>query len=473
MRLQNFRVFYYSLLLGTSIFWSCSTKQEVEPNPIPKSNFWSTTFDRTNLLSASTLQIGEGNPSLPTIKVDTQTVYQTMDGFGYTLTGGSAYLIEKMDPASRDKLIRELFGCGDGENCIGYLRISLGASDLSEIFFTYDEMPAGQNDAALTRFNLSRDTLFLIPLLKRILAIHPDLKIMASPWTAPLWMKTNNQSVGGNLKAEYQASYAQYFVKYITAMRQQGIDVDAVTVQNEPQHGGNNPSMVMSFTQQADFIKNHLGPAFKAASLDTKIVIWDHNCDNYQYPLAVLSDAAAAQYIDGSAFHLYGGDEGALSLVHDAHPEKNLYFTEQWTGGNAQFGDDLQWHLRHVVMGTTRNWSKNVLEWNLASDPSLDPHLEGGCSLCLGAVTIDGNTFSRNVSYYIIAHASRFVRSGAVRIASPWFESTPNVAFKNPDGSKVIIVMNESAATKKIQLTDGRVSAVLEMKPGSVNTFVW
>lgn len=473
MRLQNTWVMGYMLLLVASTFWSCSTRQDVDPNPIPKANYFTTSFDKTLLLSSSTIQMGDGDISLPAIKVDTQTTFQTIDGFGYTLTGGSAYLIEKMEATSRDKLIKELFGCDAGENCVNYLRISLGASDLSETFFTYDEMPAGQTDPTLAQFNLSRDTLYLIPLLKRILSIQPQIKIMASPWTAPLWMKTNGQSVGGNLKTEHQGVYADYFVKYINAMKKLGIRIDAVTIQNEPQHGGNNPSMIMSFTQQADFIKNHLGPAFKGAGIDTKIVIWDHNCDNYQYPLAVLSDAGAAQYIDGTAFHLYGGDEGALSLVHDAHPDKNLYFTEQWTGGNAQFGDDLKWHMRHVVMGTTRNWSKNVLEWNLAADPSFDPHLDGGCSLCLGAVTVNGNTYSRNVSYYIIAHASRFIKAGAVRMSSPWFESTPNVAFKNPDGSKVIILMNESAATKKIHITDGRVAAVLEMKPGTVNTFVW
>lgn len=452
---------------------ACTEKQDMDVTPLPKTNFWTTSFDKSNLLAASTVEVGKGDPGLLSIKVDTQTQYQPIDGFGYTLTGGSAYLIEKMEPTSRDKIVKELFGCGPGEQCISYIRISLGASDLSEEFFTYNDLPPGQTDAQLSRFSLSRDTLYLIPLLKRILALQPNIKIMASPWTAPVWMKTNGQAIGGNLKSDHMAVYANYFAKYIKAMQQQGIRIDAVTIQNEPQHGGNHPSMVMSFTQQAEFIKNHLGPVLRGENLATKIIIWDHNCDNYQYPLAVLSDAAAAEYIDGTAFHLYGGEVGALSLVHQAYPEKNLYFTEQWTGGNSVFGDDLKWHARNVIMGTIRNWSRVALEWNLASDPAFDPHLNGGCSLCLGAVTIDGNTIQRNVSYYIIGQVSRFVKPGAVRIASPWFESVPNVAFKNPDGTKVLLVMNESSAMKKINVSDGRTDTVLELKPASVSTFVW
>ena len=474
MRLQNKgNVFFLLVLISMTVVQSCTEKQDMEVTPLPKTNLWTTSFDRSNLLSASTVEVGKGDPSLLSIKVDTQTQFQTIDGFGYTLTGGSAMLIEKMEASARDKLIKELFGCSEGEQCISYLRISLGASDLSEQFFTYNDLPAGQTDNDLTKFSLSRDTLYLIPLLKRILTIQPNIRFMASPWTAPVWMKTNGQAIGGNLKTEYHAVYARYFARYIKAMQQQGSRIDAVTVQNEPQHGGNHPSMIMSFTQQAEFIKSHLGPVLRSENLSTKIIIWDHNCDNYQYPLAILGDAAAAEYIDGTAFHLYGGEVGALSLVHQAYPDKNLYFTEQWTGGNSLFAEDLKWHTKNVIMGTMRNWSKVALEWNLASDPAFDPHLNGGCSLCMGAVTIDGNTLQRNVSYYIIGQVSRFVKPGAVRISSPWFESVPNVAFKNLDGTKVLLVMNESNAMKKINVSDGRTDTVLELKPTSVTTFVW
>ncbi len=243
-------------------------------------------------------------------------------------------------------------------------------------------MPAGQTDVNLANFNLSKDTVDVIPLLKEILLINPNIKIMGSPWSAPVWMKDNASSIGGSLQPQYYSVYAQYFVKYIQAMRAKGITIDAITPQNEPQHGGNNPSMVMSATQQADFIKNHLGPAFQAASLSSKIIIWDHNCDNPNYPITILNDPAAKQYVNGSAFHLYNGDISALSTVHAAHPDKHLYFTEQWTAGSGSFNGDLKWHLRNVIIGSMRNWSKVALEWNLASDGSYNPHTPGGCTEC-------------------------------------------------------------------------------------------
>ena len=476
MRIQNTKVMVYILLIVASAFGACSTRQDVEPNPIPKANYFTTSFDKTLLLSSSTIQMGDGDILLPAIKVDTQTTFQTIDGFGYTLTGGSAYLIEKMEATSRDKLIKELFGCDEGENCVNYLRISLGASDLSETFFTYDEMPAGQTDPTLAQFNLSRDTLNLIPLLKRILSIQPQIKIMASPWTAPLWMKTNGQSVGGNLKTEYQGVYADYFVKYINAMKKQGIHIDAVTIQNEPQHGGNNPSMIMSFTQQADFIKNHLGPAFKGAALDTKIIIWDHNCDNPGYPISILNDAAAKAYVYGSAFHLYAGDISALSQVHDAHPDRQLYFTEQWTGANSDFAGDLEWHLKNVIIGSMRNWSRVALEWNLANDPAIEPHTPGGCTQCKGALTIDGaGNITRNVSYYIIAHAARFVPPGSVRIGSTLSigNTLHHVAFRTPDGKTALVVLNESSELATFNIQYHGKWVVTSLYGGNAGTYVF
>jgi glucosylceramidase len=229
-------------------------------------------------------------------------------------------------------------------------------------------------------------------------------------------------------------------------MQTRGIPIHAVTVQNEPEHGGNNPSMLMTAAEQISFVKNHLGPAFQAAGINTRIIVWDHNCDNPNYPITVLNDPAAKAFIDGSAFHLYAGDVGALSTVKNAHPDKNLYFTEQWTGANGSFDGDLKWHLKNVIIGSMRNWSKVALEWNLANDPAYGPHTPGGCTECKGAITISGSNFTRNVSYYIVAHASRFVPTGSVRIASTQAASLFTVAFQTPAGKKVLIVINEGAA---------------------------
>lgn len=323
-------------------------------------DFWLTKGDQSALLEKQTgvLSFGTTANSYSSIEIDSVQTYQSVDGFGYALTGGSAYLINRMNTAQSTALLNEVFGNGIG---VSYLRVSIGASDLNASVYSYDDMPVGQTDPTLANFSLSQDTVDLIPVIKKILAINPNIKIMGSPWSAPVWMKDNGSSIGGSLQPQYYSVYAQYFVKYIQQMKAKGITIDAITVQNEPQHGSNNPSMVMSASQQADFVKNHLGPAFQSAAITTKIIIWDHNCDNANYPITVLSDAVARQYIDGSAFHLYAGDISALSSVKAVFPDKNLYFTEQWTGANGSFNGDLKWHVKNVVIGSMRNWSKNAI----------------------------------------------------------------------------------------------------------------
>ena len=437
--------------------------------------YWLTKADQSVLLQKAPSRVSFSSASNkdPFIDVDSGTLMQTVDGFGYTLTGGSAFLINRLNDANRSALLNELFGKGDSSIGISYLRISIGASDLDEFVFSYDDMPAGQTDVDLAYFNLSRDTIALIPVLKQILAINPNIKIMGSPWSAPTWMKDNDSSKGGSLEPKYYGAYAKYFVKYIQEMQARGIVIDAITPQNEPQHGGNNPSMVMSAAQQADFIKNHLGPAFKAAALKTKIIIWDHNCDNPEYPITILNDGAAKPYINGSAFHLYNGDISALSKVHDAHPDRDLYFTEQWTGAKNDFAGDLKWHIKNVIIGSMRNWSRIALEWNLASDPNYNPHTPGGCTECKGALTIDGNKITRNVGYYIIAHVSKFVPAGSVRIGSNIPGSIHNAAFKTPEGKRVLIVLNDGNGDSSFNIRYNGKWAPVTLSAGTVATFVW
>ncbi|WP_052695002.1 glycoside hydrolase family 30 protein [Hymenobacter sp. AT01-02] len=347
--------------------------------------------------SPQALNFGSAAGQNPTIAVDTTQTYQTIDGFGYTLTGGSAQLLNQMSAPTRAALLKELFAT-DGSNIgTSYLRVSIGASDLDARVFTYDD--AAQPDPTLAQFSIAPDRVNLIPVLKEILAINPNIKILGSPWTAPTWMKTNNSYIGGSLKAEYYPVYAQYFVKYLQAMQAEGIRLDAVTLQNEPLHGGNEPSMVMTAAEQATFIRDFVGPAFRTAGLATKIILYDHNLDHPEYPLTILRDPEASQYVDGSAFHLYDGTISTMSQVRNAFPSKNVYFTEQWVDGRSNnFAGDFGWHVNNLIIGATRNWSKNVLEWNLASDQNFGPHTPGGCSTCLGAVTINGNTVTRNVA---------------------------------------------------------------------------
>jgi glucosylceramidase len=463
------------------VFSNCSEKTGSAdaptpvPTPVNEVDWWLTNADQSVLLKKQTgiLSFATTTNSYPSIDVDSSNGFQTIDGFGYTLTGGSAYLINRMGTSPATNLLSELFGNGPNDISLSYLRISIGASDLSPSVFTYDDLPAGQIDPALANFSLSKDTVDLIPILKQILAINPTIKIMGSPWTAPAWMKDNSSSKGGSLLPQYYQAYANYFVKYIQQMNAKGIPINGITVQNEPQNGGNNPSMLMSATEQATFVKNNLGPAFQAAGISTKIIIWDHNCDNPNYPISILNDAAAKAFVDGSAFHLYGGDVSALSTVHNAHPDKNLYFTEQWTSSTGNFDGDLKWHIKNVIIGSMRNWSKIALEWNLANDPSYEPHTSGGCTECKGAITISGSNFSRNVSYYIVAHASKFVPGGSTRIASNLPANLPNVAFKTTAGKKVLIVVNEGGTANGFNIHYKGKSVFTSLAAGATGTYIW
>jgi glucosylceramidase len=310
--------------------------------------------------------------------------------------------------------------------------------------------------------------------MKEILAISPHIQVLASPWSAPLWMKTSAVARGGVLKPEYFAAYATYFVKYIQAMNAEGITIDTLTIQNEPLNEKNTPSMLMLESELDIFIKDNLGPSFKKAGITTKIVLYDHNLDHPLYPLSILRDPAANKFIDGTGFHLYGGTVDAMTQVHDAFPQKNLYFTEQSVTARNDDAINLSKPVAEIIIGATRNWSKNVLLWNLAADPSNGPHTDdGGCTFCRGAVTIDGDKVTRLLAFYTLAHASKFVRPGSVRIASNTLDSLPNVAFKTPDGKKVLIVSNTTSATQKFDVRSGANLFTTSLNAGSVGTYIW
>jgi len=454
---------------------ACSTSDKTNTQEDNTIAVTITSGDRKFLLSkAEPLTFQPDTANGVVIQVDTSQKFQSIDGFGYALTGGSAYLLkQKLTDQQRSELLKELFSTDQNGIGISYLRISVGASDLDDEVFSYDDLEKGKTDPTLANFSLSPDDENLVPVLKEILAIAPDIKIMASPWSAPPWMKTNNSTKGGSLRAEFYDAYSRYLIKYVQEMTKRGITIDAITLQNEPENPNNNPSMVMTAEEQTRFVGSFLGPAFTAFGINTKIVVFDHNCDHPEYPISILDNARAKRYINGTAFHLYLGDITALSKVHDAHPDRNIYFTEQWTSGKGDFGGDLKWHIKNVIVGATRNWSRTVLEWNLANDPQFNPHTDdGGCTECLGAITI-GDSLVRNVAYYIVAHASKFVMPGSVRIASTEIGELPNVAFRVLSGKKVLIVLNEAAESKTFGIRFGKQTAKATLPAGSVGTFEW
>lgn len=471
-------------LLLTALASNCSM-QENDPDTSEKPKvpeleneveFYLTKSDQSQMLESQSdiLSFGTAYNNYASIEVNAAEEFQSVEGFGFTLTGGSAQVINSLNSDKKQELLQHLFGKGEEDISISYLRLSIGASDLNGSTFSYDDMPEGQTDEDLSEFRLEPDMHDLIPLLKEILKINPEIKILGTPWSPPVWMKDNNSTIGGSLKPENYEVYAAYFVKYIQQMKEQGIKIDAITPQNEPLHPGNNPSMLMLPEQQANFIANHLGPAFQKADIDTKIIIYDHNADKPEYPLSVLSDPEARKFISGSAFHLYAGDISALSKVHQAYPDKDLYFTEQYTSSSGEFSGDLKWHLKNVIIGSMRNWSRTALEWNLANNADFGPHTDGGCTTCKGAITINStNAYTRNVGYYIIAHASKFVPSGSVRIASNISGDLQNVAFKTPEGKKVLIVENDGDTSEMFNIKYNGKWITTSLDAGAVGTYVW
>ena len=441
---------------------------------------WLTNKDGSSLFQQQpSLTFNVSNNNAQTIVVDDSKSFQTMDGFGFALTGGSAQHIIKMSAGARNKLLHQLFDTTGTAIGVSYLRLSIGASDLNEKVFSYDDV-AG--DTSLSHFDLAADKTDVIPVMHEILQINPHIKILGSPWSPPAWMKTNNDTRGGRLKPEYYKTYANYLARYITEMKRYGINIDAITVQNEPLHPGNNPSLLMVAPDEADFIKYHLGPLFKAKHINTKIIIYDHNADRPDYPVSILNDTAAAKYIDGSGFHFYNGTMDALTYVHDTHPDKNIYFTEQMVvqfNRNRENDEDMRkiniaWPVSSLMIDAPRNWSKNVLLWNLAADPEFKPYTDrGGCPVCQGAVTIDKDSVSYNLAYYTAAHASKFVRPGALRIASNVTDSLSNVAYKTTNGNIVLIVANNSDADQSFNIQYHNKTATAVLKAGSVATYTW
>ncbi|MGC1979016.1 MAG: glycoside hydrolase family 30 beta sandwich domain-containing protein, partial [Candidatus Sulfotelmatobacter sp.] len=441
-----------------------------------EARMWLTTPDRTALVApqAAALHFSPKAGQLPVLTVDDAQHFQSIDGFGFALTGGSAQLLMRMGAAQRAALLKELFTTGDNGIGVSYLRVSIGSSDMNERVFSYDDLSPGETDVEMAKFDLGPDRADVIPVLKEILAIRPEIKILGSPWSAPAWMKTNDDVKGGELKPEYYGAFAKYFVKYIEAMRAEGIAIDAITIENEPLNPKNTPSMAMFAQQQDTFVAKDLGPAFEKAGIRTKILLYDHNPDVLSYALSILADPAASKYVDGTAFHLYGGDASLLTQVHDAYPKKNLYLTEQsvtqWRSGPLGIAEPV----RSVMIGATRNWCRNVLLWNLAADPQNGPHTNnGGCTGCSGAITLDGDSATKNVAYFVVEHFSQFVPPGSVRVASSEMEQLASVAFLTPQHKVVLVVSNTANFPKSFAVKYHDTFFQTTLPSESVGTFVW
>jgi len=461
---------------GSSSAASSSSSSSSAPASMIVAKVWETDADRSKLLAAQGDVVFNATTASGTvITVDPAQSYQTMVGFGASMTDASAYLIRnRMTAGQRDALMGDLFGeAGLG---FSFMRLTIGASDFSRAHYSYDDMPAGQADPSLAHFSIDAAKVDVIPAVKQALALNPKLTVMASPWSAPGWMKTTDSLIQGSLKPEAYPYFADYLSRYLKDMRAEGVDITLLTLQNEPGFEPDSyPGMRVEPASRAAFIGGYLGPKLAADGGLTKILDYDHNWDLPSSPLAVLGDAKANPYVAGVAWHCYAGDVAAQGPVHDAYPDKDAYFTE-CSGGEwaPEFASTFDWTVKNLIIGSTRNWAKGVLMWNLALDETFGPH-KGGCGDCRGIVTINSGTgeVTKNIEYYAFGHASKFVRPGAVRVASNEAGGISNVAFRNVDGSLVLIALNGNAAAKAFSVKSGGSVFGYTLPAGAVATFVW
>ena len=420
-------------------------------------------------------------PTALEVNIFTSEIYQEIDGFGAALTNSSAWLIDNSN--RREEIIDKLFSPDSGIG-ISYIRLAMGSSDFVQgEHYSYAETP---NDMDLSEFSIVRDREHIIPVLQDILAINPDIKIMGSPWSPPGWMKTSGQFVCGShwdsrLKTEMYSVYADYFVKFVQEYANEGIQIHAMTIQNEPLYcPWDYPGLYMPGDQQRDFIKV-LGPKFSEHGIDTEIVIFDHNWDNseqtgaFDYAKVIYDDPIALSYIAGTGFHGYGNGEASMQeMVYYLDPTKAIYFTERTNFTGWTNWDQVLSHIaKYYFIDVIRYWSKNVLLWNLALDTENGPY-NGGCPNCTGVVTVEDDYFEKEIDYYIIGHFSKFVQQGANRIYSNTFEGElETVAFQNPDGSLVVVTLNPGWDTVTYKINWNDMYFNHSLSPQSMATFVW
>ena len=408
-----------------------------------------------------------------TVTVDENVTFQQFEGAGASFTDTAAWLMKgsgALTPDTRNAVMQKLF---DPVNGIGvsFLRNPMGSSDLARFSYSYDDTCCDLND-----FSLARDT-DVMALTKQAKSLNPPLKILASPWSSPAWMKDNNSFDQGWLQSQYYALYAQYFVKYVQGYAQQNVKIDYVTPQNEPTCCPGYPSMNWNASGLQFFVKSNLLPAFHQAGIQTKVLVHDWNWDGYnQFAAPLVNDSVIRNdpNFGGIAWHGYGGDVGMQTTIHNQFPNVNAYDTEH--SGGTWIANQQDEDMRNLI-DYTRNWGRSWVKWSLAVDQHMGPH-NGGCGVCTGLITVhNGDDRSGQVDYtveyYTMGHLTKFVRPGAVRIDSTANSSVPNVAWKNPDGSKALIAYNPSGGSQSVKVNWGGQSFTYTLPGKTSATFTW
>jgi glucosylceramidase len=482
-------------LMGMLVICACACGGN-EPDPTPDSGevgtegatLWTTTFDKSRDFAKSTVKFDQSSPQSPNAVRFTDETFQTVDGFGLAVTQASCYNLLRMSQEDRTKLLTELFSptAGAGSSLI---RVCIGGSDFSMSEYTWCDKEGMANFAVH-----ESEKQFLFPILDEIYKINPNVQIIGSPWSCPIWMKLADGSpipgwTSGRLNPKYYADYADYFVKWIQEMQKRGYKVKYVTLQNEPLNRGNSMSLYMPWEDQRDFLKV-VGPAFEKAGLKTEILLFDHNynyddkADQKSYPLRIYADAEAAQYAAGSAWHNYSGSVSELDKIHQAAPEKGIWFTEAsigtWNYKEKGFGAQLCEDFREIVLGTLKRWGKGITLWNMMLDNEGKPYRPGGCSTCYGAVSIDPKSYAlktvdRKSHWYDVIHPSVVIKPGAVRIGTTG-RTAANVtylAFRNPDMSYGVLFLNEGATAEQFVFVSGAHTVTITVPAKSVVSAAW
>jgi glucosylceramidase len=381
-----------------------------------------------------------------------------------------------LSAATRNDTMTKLFSPTAGIG-LDWLRNPMGSSDLARFNYSYDDTPAGQTDPGLARFSIAHDLADVLPLTKQARSLNPNLKVMAVPWSAPPWMKDNDNVVGGWLESQFYGAYAQYFVKYIQAYQAQGVPIDYVSPQNEPTCCAGYASMNWNGSGLDFFLGSNLLPAFHAAGITTKALVLDWNWSNYNdFGSVPLNDAALRNdsLFGGIAWHGYGGDVSMQTTIHNQFPAVSAFDTEH--SGGTWIANQQQEDM-HNIVDYTRNWGRTVTKWSLAVDQNMGPHA-GGCGTCTGLITVhNGDSRSGQVDYtieyYSMGHLTKFVKPGAFRIASTGNTSVPNVAWVNPDGSKALIAYNDTSSAQTVRVNWGGQSFSYNLPTKTTATFTW
>jgi glucosylceramidase len=469
------------------------------PGPV---HVWTTTTSSASTLALQLahepdLRFGAQTTQTPKVAVNPGARYQTIQGFGAAMTDSSAYLI--YHSPQRAQIMRDLFGpAGAG---FGFVRLPMGASDLSLSNYSYDDMPPGQTDPGLTHFSVAHDTAYIIPVLQQALALHPGLKLDATPWSAPAWMKNGDTYTGdcsgtlNYLNPSYYQAYADYYAKFVQAYAGYHIPIYMVSMQNEPQNCSSGyATMNLDATgpnpNEASFAPDLRSALDAAGYRHTLILGYDHNWYGpngkpTQYPQHLM--AASGADIGAIGYHCYSIPSGVnnpydvQSTFHRAYPHTPIFFTE-CTGGSwaTNQAGNLSWEALNNVIGPMRNWAEASDYWGIALNQNSQPNVgnaNGGCTTCRGMVTVDNSsgTFTLNEDYYVWAQFAKFVRAGALRIGSPNLEGAglPNIAFRNPGGGIALTVLNDHGSAQSFQVTWHGQGFSYTLPGNSIATFTW